>query len=126
MPVVSYTVENLEGNVRVITWDGLANGDTGSPYDVTYYNDISVQVYGTFGAGGNCRIQGTNQTGTPTQWAPLADPQGNILDFTSAGIEQVEENVIQLRPNITAGDGTTSLTVILKAMVNMPRWRAQE
>lgn len=105
----------------IVTWTGLLNGDDGAPFVMPYKADKSVQVLGTFGAGGNCRIEGTNQqTYTPAPavvagvtYATLNDPQANALDFGSAKIEQVLENVNAIRPRVTAGDGATSLTVIM-------------
>jgi len=96
-----------------MTWETMANGDVGSPFDMLNYADRSVQVLGTFGAGGNLRWQGSNDGGTT--WATLTDPQGDALDFTAAKIEQVMELAQLARPNVTAGDGTTSLTVVLVA-----------
>jgi hypothetical protein len=69
-----------------------------------------VTVHGTFGAGGSITIQGSNDG---TNWFALTDPQGNALTKTAAAIEQVLESPLYIRPLVTAGDGTTSLTVIL-------------
>jgi hypothetical protein len=97
-----------------IGWTPLANGDVGQEWDTQDFPDVSVQVFGTFGAGGNLRIEGSNET-TPTNWATLNDPQGNALDITGAKIEQVLELPRWIRPSVTAGDGTTALTVRLYA-----------
>lgn len=113
----------------IVTWTGLLNGDDGAPFVCPNRADKSVQVLGTFGVGGNARIEGTNKQAysiTPgtsgggtnlllptTDFAPLNDPQGNALDVAAAKIEQVLENPNAIRPRITAGDGTTSLTVIM-------------
>ena len=95
-----------------IKWTPLANGDDGQWFDTQDFPDISVQVFGTFGVGGNLRVQGTNEL-VPANPAILADSQGNALDITAAKIEQVLENVRWIRPIVTAGDGTTALTVQL-------------
>jgi hypothetical protein len=87
------------------------NTDTGSVEVSPQLRDKSIQVLGTFGASGNCRIEGSNDAGTT--WATLNDPQGNVLDFGAAKIEQLLESPNMIRPNITAGDGTTNLTVVL-------------
>ncbi len=127
MAVVSYTSESVDGNVRVVTWATMANGDTGQPYTVAQYGDAGVHAYGTFGTGGNCRIQGSNESGTPAQWATLTNPQGDALNLTtSPSLEQVLQRVYQLRPNITAGDGTTSVTVKMMLGNAPQRWRTQD
>lgn len=110
---------NLPGALGV-RWTGLLNGDSGAPFPCPHRADKAVQVYGTFGAAGNCRIEGSNDQGydangtalSPT-YAPLNDPQANQLDFTAAKIEEVLENPNLVRPNITGGDGTTLLTVVM-------------
>ena len=101
------------GNTRgvVVQWGPLANGDDGEAIPFSQYADKSVQVTGTFGAGGSVRFEGSNDGGT--NWAPLTDVQGNALDFTSARIKQVTEVTALTRPRVTGGDGSTSLTVSL-------------
>lgn len=98
--------------VSTTTWNSLANGDTGSPESPGRLSDRSVQVRGTFGAGGSCTIQGSNDN---VIWATLRDPGGVALTFTSADLKEILENTLYVRPNVTAGDGTTSIIVILTA-----------
>lgn len=106
------------GDTLVITWAGLLNGDHGNAVRLPHSGDKSVQVLGTLGAGGNCQIQGSNvpaasETFASTDFVTLTDPQGNALDVNTLKIEQVMENSLRIRPKITAGDGTTNLTVQL-------------
>lgn len=106
------TVTTQTARSQVVVWTGLLNTDTGAPFERTDYSDRSVQVTGTFGTGGTLVIQGSNNG---TNWSTLTDPQGNALSFTAAGLEQVQELVRFLRPNVTGGDGTTSLVVTMLA-----------
>src|SRR5687768_10491786 len=78
------------GKCRVVVWTGLtkATDDTGDPMSVPGFSDRSVQVEGTFGAGGSCRIEGSNNG---VNYRVLTDPQGNALDITAAKIEAVVE-----------------------------------
>ena len=87
----------------------LGNGETGDAVLMPNYTERSVQVSGDFGAGGNVRIEGSLD-GT---YVPINDPQGNALDITAAKIETILEAVDYIRPTITAGDGTTALTVTI-------------
>jgi len=96
-------------NAKRIKWTGLLNGDVGDGVEYNQYGDRSVQVTGTFGAGGSVSLKGSNDGGTT--WVVLTDPQGNALTFTAAGLEAVSEFTQLIRPEVTAGDGTTSLTV---------------
>lgn len=104
----------------MIRWDGLLNGDDGQPLDLAAYADRSIQVLGTLGAGGNARMLGSllpaPSAAISADWATLTDPQGNALDVNALKIEAVSEATRWFRPQVTAGDGTTSLTVILLAI----------
>lgn len=101
---------SVNGKARLVTWTGLLNGDDGAGAEWVEFSDRCFQVTGTFGTGGSCTIQGSNDG---ANWAALADPQGNALTFTSQKIEQALELPRYVRPVVTAGDGTTSLTVTL-------------
>lgn len=113
MTTIAYTKEwpaTLNQLACIITWPALANGNDGAPVELAQYPDRSIQVAGTFGSGGSCAIEGSIDG---TNWATLNDPQGNALTITAAKIEAVAELVRYLRPHVTAGDGTTALTVTL-------------
>ena len=116
-------VSKVAGTRRVV-WT-LANGDVGAPVEAPDHAFKEIQVKGTFGAGGSVSLEGSLDAGTADgaladgsdrTWATLNDPQGNALTFTSARLERVQESTATIRPNVTAGDGTTALvvTVILK------------
>lgn len=91
----------------VATWEGLLLGDVGDALPFSQFTDKSVQVVGTFG-GATLRLEGSNNG---NDWAVLTDPQGNDLLITTAKIEMVTEATAYVRPNISGGDGTTSLSV---------------
>lgn len=99
--------------VAKVEWTGLLNGDTGRGEDMTRFADRTVQVKGTFGVGGSINIEGSNDGGTT--WAILNDSrgEGNALTLTAADMRTVLENPGLIRPNVTAGDGSTSLTVTI-------------
>lgn len=93
------------------TWGPLANGDSGAADTSGRLSDKSVQITGTFGAGGSVTLQGSNDG---TNWATLTKADGTTAaTFTSAGMAQILENPEFIRPTVTAGDGTTALTVQL-------------
>ena len=115
MATVSPVVTRLVGNYNEhegysILWETLTTtNDTGVGFEKTW-SDRSVQVTGTFGSGGNVKIQGSNEG---TTWAILTDPQGNDLDIAAAKIEQITEITRYIRPFISAGDGATDLDVTI-------------
>ena len=135
MAVINFTTEypvNHHGailpGVMLVVWSNLANGDTGQPYVSPDKSEKSIQVSGTPGAGVSVTIQGSNgqafqstlsggaAAGVAPGYAALNDPQGNALTFVAADvtankIEEVLENPLVVRPSVTAGDGTTSITI---------------
>lgn len=94
-------------DVSIVEWTGLLNTDSGAPIELPNYADRSVQVTGTFGAGGTIVIEGSIDG---TNYVTLTDPSSTAISKTAAFIEAVLENVRYIRPRVTAGDGTTSLT----------------
>ena len=94
-------------NTRQVAWAPMANGDSGAPIKYSDYGYRSIQVFGTFGAGGTIVIEGSNDG---TNWATLNDQQGVAMSWTSAKIKQTADNPVYMRPHVTAGDGTTLLT----------------
>lgn len=99
------------GNVRsfIASWANTLAGDQGAPLPFNQYTDRTVQVFGTFGVGGACAIEGSNDG---VNWATLNDVQGNPLVFSAPRIELVQEAPAFVRPSVT-GDGSTSLTVLI-------------
>lgn len=113
---------NWFGESAHISWGPLANGDDGTPVSFAEFADRSVQFTGTFGTGGSIQLEGSNDLTSPTNWFLLTDYQGNNIVKTAAAFEGVEEPSVWVRPRVTAGDGTTSLTAKLYA--RRPRGRA--
>lgn len=109
------TLELVGGdfNGKLLTWN-LNNTDstTGDYVDGmnSAWSDRSVQVSGTFGTGGTCVIEGSNDGVT---WFTLSSPANSTLSFTQAGLKQIVEACRHVRPRITAGDGTTAIAVSL-------------
>jgi hypothetical protein len=123
MATIPYTITGLQpgsghNDVMLVTWPNMANGDVGQAFQFPAYADRSAQLRGTLGAGGNARIEGSNILGATNSadYDPLTDPQGNALDLNTLKTEQVSEVTLLIRPRITAGDGTTSLTVSMLAV----------
>ena len=109
--------------VHEFKWTPLLNGDDGGiagpKSGAPSLPDKTVHVTGTPGVGFSMNIEGSNDN---TNFVTLTDPQGNALTFTTVDvIEVVQENPLYIRPNVTAGDGTTSVTVIIAARSTMPR-----
>jgi hypothetical protein len=93
---------SMAHEVLIITWETVGGADTCLPVELANYADRSIQVAGTFG-GATATVQGSNDG---TNWATLADPQGNALAITSAKIEALLEVTRYTRVVTTGGTGT--------------------
>lgn len=96
---------------NTVEWTGLLQGDVGNWQLLGHYNDKCLHVYGTWG-GATVTFEGSNED-TPANQAGLTDPTQTAISMTSNSIKQVLENPLYVRPKITGGDGTTSLTARL-------------
>ena len=129
MATVNESVESTDGWLRTVVWGPLTSTNVdGRWYFCGRYTDSSVQISGTWG-GATVVVQGTNEVGTPAD--PLTLTSANDTDslsFTGAGrrLRQILETVNQIRPLLSGGDGTTSLTVRVKLTAATQFWRAQE
>lgn len=113
-PTVSY-FPNGQQNCALAVWSGVLNGDTGDAVQLADFADRSVQIGGILGVGGSCSLEGSNDGVT---FYALTDPQGNAITKTALGLEAIEECTRYVRPNATAGDGSTNFTVTLWARRN--------
>lgn len=99
--------------IRLFKWLGLGLNDTGYPLYLPQHSDKTIQVRGTFGTGGKCRIEGSNMDENP-EYDLLTDQQESPLEIsTSSPMKFVTQNPYMMRPNIVGGDGTTNLNIYL-------------
>ena len=100
------------GDVKVVSlaiWETLTTSNVdGEPLSMPASADRSIQAIGNFAGSAHLICQGSNDGST---WATLTDPQGNAIDFTAAGIEQIMEITLFLRPLVTGGDSNTDIDV---------------
>jgi hypothetical protein len=121
MAQVDYTVAPINGDEAAmqVTWSAMKAGDTARPLAYSQWADRSVQAEGTFGAA-TVTLQGSNSGNT---YVALSDPLGNTLSLTSAGIKQVMEVTGYVKPVLTGGDGTTSITITAVVRRTQPLFR---
>jgi hypothetical protein len=116
MTIRAYTTagQHTLGSALTWTWTGLLNGDTGQPVAVSdaLGQWLAALNNGTLGTGGNLRWEGSVDGGTT--WATLTDDSTIALNMAAIPMAKVvREKPLMVRPNVTAGDGTTNLTAIL-------------
>jgi len=92
----------------IIEWSGLLPTDTGATIELIDYADKTATITGTFGSGGSITLQGSNDG---TNWFSLNDLMFSPITRTSAAMTLILEAPRYIRPVVTAGDGTTNLTV---------------
>jgi hypothetical protein len=114
MATVGIRVSGAGDRAQRAVWTPLPSGSEGEPFERPSFADRSVQVTGLFGAGGALAIEGSNDGAS---WFRLTDPQGAPLSFSTAGLRQVQEVTLLLRPRVTGGDATTALTVTMLVRV---------
>lgn len=98
--------QNAPMDGDTVTWPAVINANQGQPYGGDWFSAY-FQVTGTFGAAGSVQMEGSNDG---TNWVIL--PGATAL--TSAGFFAPATAGVRpkfVRPNVTAGDGTTALTV---------------
>lgn len=71
--------------------------------------DRCIQVAGTFGSA-TVTVHGSNDG---TNYAALRDNTGTAISITTAAIRQIGEIPTYVKPVISGGDGTQSLTIII-------------
>jgi hypothetical protein len=121
MATISASVARLEtwgDNTRIVTWAALTTTNNyGSPFEMPGWSDRSIQLIGTLGTGGAVTLYGSNVAAPDLtdddDWAILTDQSDNNLALSTLKVEQVMQLTRWVRPKITAGDGSTSLTAIL-------------
>lgn len=94
-------------------WAALANGDAGDKWQLPPFRTAFFQVFGTFGVGGSVQLEGSNDGLNWGKLSPAALTAAGV--FASLANNEAPKYI---RPNVTAGDGTTALEVIGFAQEN--------
>jgi hypothetical protein len=112
--VPAQIIDNEDGTGEV-RWIGLENEDDGAPVALGRYVDKAVQVVGTFGVGGEVTMEGSNDPDiADPAWAPLVDVSGEPIEITGDNdLRQIQQNPRLIRPDVTGGDVTTDVDVIV-------------
>lgn len=94
-----------------ITWTLLDQDDSGAVVRVPPCVGLTAQLLGTLGTGGEITMQGSMDG---TNWGSLTDGAGNAVVLGAIGaMSLIAERPLYIRPDVTGGDGDTSLTLVL-------------
>lgn len=87
----------------LVEWDGIGDGDTGSPIAVDLLANRTIQALDGTIAG--LIIEGTlDEDLDNAVWATLKDSQGNDAIFTGAGLIELLPRCLFIRPRGDTGD----------------------
>ncbi len=105
MTIAHTTVAATDGGY-LATWTAIANGAQGDQLSPASWQSAFFQATGTFGSGGSVRLEGSNDG---ANWFPLSPAALTAPgSFAPLGANEKPQYV---RPNVTAGDGTTAIAV---------------
>lgn len=104
----------------IINWLNIPNANQGDPFEITGFLVASLDWQGTLGVGFSARLEGTNDpAGNPAVWGVLPNTTvtaaGLLIPSGTSSVGDYPIFCRYIRPNITAGDGTTNMS--LRAMV---------
>ena len=107
MPTTAHTTNALTFPMdgSTVIWPAVPNGNQGDGVAEDWVTAF-FQVTGTIGAAGSIQMEGSNDG---TNWVKLSPAALTAVGlFAALG---ANEHPKFIRPNVTAGDGTTALTV---------------
>jgi hypothetical protein len=106
------TIIAFEDYVWLATYASLTDGEAGDPVQFSKHVSRTIQVSGTFGAGGTIIAEGSNDG---TNWFALTEDGTAAISFTAAGGALIYEDPIHVRPRVSAGTGVNVKVTICGA-----------
>lgn len=111
MATITPLVTNPVRGIAKVVWTDLTDADTALAERLPHMAEKSVQVDVTAGTP-TCLIEGSNDN---TTFTTLHDPSNAVLSFSADGLEEILENPEDIRPRISAGTGTVTVTIVAHA-----------
>ena len=111
MGTITPLFTNPVRGITKVVWSALNDGDTALAERLPHMAEKSVQVDVTDGSP-TCIIEGSNDN---TTFTGLNDPAVAPLSFTSDGLDEILENPEYIRPRVSSGSGTVTVTIIAHA-----------
>jgi hypothetical protein len=103
-----------QGRVHIL-WEGLLQGDDGSPVEVSQFLDKTCHSDGSYSGAGAITMQGSNNG---SAWYTLADATGMAVLLTSDAVGfHIAQSPRYLRPLVADGDGSTDIDVLLETYI---------
>jgi|SRR5688572_18092666 len=109
IPATTHELGSQGSRVFVTTWANIGLDDTCETVRHTSVREICFQVTGTFG-GATVTFTGSNDNSV---FETLKDPAYIAISLTVAGLRQVLEIPLYVKPLVSAADSSTDLTVTI-------------
>jgi hypothetical protein len=102
---VGVGIQEDDQSVILVTWNHLNNTQWwGAPVPYSQWADRTVQFSGTFNSA-TVVLEGSNDG---TNYKTLTDAAGTALSLTAAGLKQVTESPLFVRPNVNTNVGVAT------------------
>lgn len=101
------------GQERVAVWPNLTDGDTGAPVDFSRFSSVVVSGTGLWDDE-TLAMEANNILSTTPAYGAMVDTNGADAELTDDGFLDLGKwNNHFLRPNIAAGDSTTTAVTVV-------------
>lgn len=112
MAEIAFTKADSGPNYKTYAWTGATNGGTPDTFSAirleqTPYS-IHIQAVGTFGASAAVALHGSLDG---VNYFVIEKFDGTEISLDAAGIAGARDAVLFAKPVLTAGDGSTDITV---------------
>lgn len=108
-PTILDVSQRGDGSVIRATWTPVTEADTCVAVQYPQHAERTVQVTGTFG-GTSVAVQGSVDG---TNFVALKGAAGSAIALTSAGLDSVSPNTLQVKPVLTGGTSVSVTVSIL-------------
>lgn len=119
MTAQAVTAALVGTQVYTYTSAAMANGDTTVGISIPDFADKTVAFTGTAGAAAAISLEGSNDplsvADASATWFVLKDPSSTAITLSAAGMRLVLEHPLRIRGHVSAGDGTTSIVMVVMA-----------
>ena len=107
-PIINRQIDPDNGTVIKATWNTLNNGNNvGVAIKMPQHADRAIEFRGTFD-GSTVVLEGSNGG---SAYYTLTNPAGTALSFTAAGLKQIVEGPLFIRPNVISNVNTNTAIV---------------
>ena len=116
MAVINGVTNFIQHGVLQSQWSAIPLNSTGTPDQISRFPAHSVQIGGTFSGGAAVTVEGSDDGVTYftlTGEGPTGSADVPVSTAVAARFDVPNVLPLHVRPKVTGGDGTTSITVTI-------------